>query len=35
VAAAALLLVLCVRNQFLFTTRLYEDADAAIRAGAI
>jgi hypothetical protein len=24
---AALLLVLCVRNRFLFTTRLYEDAD--------
>jgi hypothetical protein len=26
-ATAALLLVLCVRNRFLFTTRLYEDAD--------
>jgi hypothetical protein len=27
VSAAALLAVLCVRNRFLFTTRLYEDAD--------
>jgi hypothetical protein len=26
-AAAALLALLCVRNRFLFTTRLYEDAD--------
>ena len=26
-AMAALLVVLCVRNRFLFTTRLYEDAD--------
>jgi hypothetical protein len=27
VSAAAVLAVLCVRNRFLFTTRLYEDAD--------
>src|SRR5947209_7482485 len=27
VSAAALVAVLCVRNRFLFTTRLYEDAD--------
>jgi hypothetical protein len=30
-ATAALLLVLCVRNRFLFTTRLYKDADRARR----
>ena len=31
VVAAALLPVLCVRTRFLFTTRLYEDADRARR----